>query len=264
MRLEELAAKAQQAGMSVKDLIAKMQNDPVANMLGGIYKGAGQKVGDFVSGTWNNMDTMDKAALTTSPIPILGDAVGLANDARYMAKEPSMMNAGMMAMGAIPFVPSLGMVKAYHGSPHKFDKFSMENIGTGEGAQAYGHGLYFAENPEIAGHYKKTLASGAPGEIYLDGKLVENPTPAQVLATGDQHYMMKMHSPDPNNPTFTDDVIREASELRDSGRLNYNPSGNLYNVNLDVNHEDLLDWDAPLSEQSESVKKAIIDGDLEI
>ena len=27
----------------------------------------------------------------------------------------------------------------------KFDKFSMDQIGTGEGAQAYGHGLYFAD-----------------------------------------------------------------------------------------------------------------------
>ena len=35
-------------------------------------------------------------------------------------------------------------ITAYHGSPHTFDKFSMDKIGTGEGAQAYGHGLYFA------------------------------------------------------------------------------------------------------------------------
>src|SRR5215471_5241978 len=32
-------------------------------------------------------------------------------------------------------------IKAFHGSPHDFDKFSMAKIGTGEGAQAYGHGL---------------------------------------------------------------------------------------------------------------------------
>ena len=28
-------------------------------------------------------------------------------------------------------------IKAYHGSPHDFDEFSTESIGTGEGAQAY-------------------------------------------------------------------------------------------------------------------------------
>ena len=38
---------------------------------------------------------------------------------------------------------------AYHGSPHKFDKFQLDKIGTGEGAQAYGHGLYFADAPDV-------------------------------------------------------------------------------------------------------------------
>ena len=36
-----------------------------------------------------------------------------------------------------------GMAKVFHGSPHLFNKFRMDKIGTGEGAQAYGHGLYF-------------------------------------------------------------------------------------------------------------------------
>jgi hypothetical protein len=51
----------------------------------------------------------------------------------------------------------LGAIKAYHGSPHKFDKFDMSKIGTGEGAQAYGHGLYFAESPEVARSYADDL-----------------------------------------------------------------------------------------------------------
>jgi len=47
---------------------------------------------------------------------------------------------------------------AYHGSPHDFDRFSTDKIGTGEGAQAYGWGLYFAENPKIADGYHRALA----------------------------------------------------------------------------------------------------------
>ena len=46
-------------------------------------------------------------------------------------------------------VPPPGIV-AYHGSPHSFDRFDTSKIGTGEGAQAYGHGLYFAEGEGIA------------------------------------------------------------------------------------------------------------------
>jgi hypothetical protein len=41
-------------------------------------------------------------------------------------------------------------ILAYHGSPYSFDKFDASKIGTGEGAQAYGHGLYFAENEGVA------------------------------------------------------------------------------------------------------------------
>jgi len=43
-----------------------------------------------------------------------------------------------------------GAIKAYHGSPHKFDKFDMSKIGSGEGFQSYGHGLYFAESPNVS------------------------------------------------------------------------------------------------------------------
>jgi len=55
--------------------------------------------------------------------------------------------AGVLKMGQGEQAAVKG-IKAYHGSPHDFDKFSMQKIGTGEGAQAYGHGLYFAENPK--------------------------------------------------------------------------------------------------------------------
>jgi hypothetical protein len=48
-------------------------------------------------------------------------------------------------------------LKAYHGSPHDFDQFSLGKIGTGEGGQAYGHGLYFAEQEATAKAYRDRL-----------------------------------------------------------------------------------------------------------
>jgi hypothetical protein len=42
-------------------------------------------------------------------------------------------------------------IKAYHSSPHDFDAFDLSKIGTGEGAQAYGHGIYSAESPKVSG-----------------------------------------------------------------------------------------------------------------
>jgi hypothetical protein len=49
---------------------------------------------------------------------------------------------------------------AYHGTPHQFDEFSLEAMGTGEGAQAYGWGLYFAGNKSIAEYYRDALSGG--------------------------------------------------------------------------------------------------------
>jgi len=57
---------------------------------------------------------------------------------------------------------------AFHGSPHDFDRFREGAIGTGEGAQAYGYGLYFSTDPNVAEWYRKSLikADTVPGEVY--------------------------------------------------------------------------------------------------
>ncbi len=47
---------------------------------------------------------------------------------------------------------------AYHGSPYDFERFTTEKIGAGEGAQAYGWGLYFAGRKEVADYYRHALA----------------------------------------------------------------------------------------------------------
>lgn len=55
----------------------------------------------------------------------------------------------------------------YHGSPHQFEQFDVGKIGTGEGAQTYGHGLYFAENRKVAEEYQRRLAlEDQTGHIY--------------------------------------------------------------------------------------------------
>jgi hypothetical protein len=49
-------------------------------------------------------------------------------------------------------------IDAWHGSPYQVDKFSVDKIGTGEGAQAFGWGLYFTELKSVAEWYAKKLA----------------------------------------------------------------------------------------------------------
>jgi hypothetical protein len=53
-----------------------------------------------------------------------------------------------------------------HGTPHDFNKFETEKIGTGEGAQAFGYGLYFTENSKIAKGYADKLSKDKSGIIY--------------------------------------------------------------------------------------------------
>ena len=49
-------------------------------------------------------------------------------------------------------------VRALHVSPHSFRKFDTAFMGKGEGAQAYGWGLYFAENPKVNRSYLNQFA----------------------------------------------------------------------------------------------------------
>jgi hypothetical protein len=58
----------------------------------------------------------------------------------------------------VPFEKPKAGFKAYHGTPYRFEQFDLEKIGTGEGAQAYGYGLYFAGEPDVARGYRQTLA----------------------------------------------------------------------------------------------------------
>ena len=58
---------------------------------------------------------------------------------------------------------------AWHGSPYDFDAFDLGSIGSGEGNQAHGWGLYFAKNKKVSVAYKDVL--GAKGSfVILNGE----------------------------------------------------------------------------------------------
>jgi len=64
-------------------------------------------------------------------------------------------------------------ITAYHGSPYDFERFDTSKIGTGEGAQVYGHGLYFAENEPVAKNYRDQLRQEY---VYVDGEKMPHPS----------------------------------------------------------------------------------------
>ena len=64
-----------------------------------------------------------------------------------------------------------------HGSPHKWSKPATieelaRHMGSGEGAQAFGWGMYLAENPKVAGSYREAL-SDSRQVFKVDGKTVD-------------------------------------------------------------------------------------------
>ena len=202
---------------------------------------------------------LDTAAIGLSPVPVIGDAIGLAADASRFYNEPESrtpLNFGLAALGAIPFIPplvSMGLGKiaqsqgktltapsmsgparnqagaiVYHGSPHKFDKFDSSKIGTGEGAQAYGHGLYFAENPEVAKSYK-------PKNPEWQGKKVDS-----YDMTGNVDFA------DGTKGRIADSQWSDFRSAMESAPR----TGSLYKVDLpDEAIAKMLDWDANLADQ---------------
>jgi len=72
-----------------------------------------------------------------------------------------------MPDGAQLVGPTTFSIRAFHGTPHKVDKFSTSKIGTGEGAQAYGYGLYMASSREVAESYRKNLSGDSATQARL-------------------------------------------------------------------------------------------------
>ena len=163
------------------------------------------------------------------------------------------------------------VIEAWHGSPHDFDKFSLDKIGTGEGAQAYGHGLYFADAQDVAKSYRDQFNVDRDGEVnemlmelLADADTDEFP-PEYVVDTLLNNYL--------DGASFSRMAENMNGEYGDwAKRLADSPpqiqqrfkhiaekrQGSLYNVHIDATPDELLDWDAPLSEQSDSIKSKLL------
>jgi hypothetical protein len=141
------------------------------------------------------------------------------------------MKAGETALGA-------GPIRAYHGTPHDFDAFDVSKIGTGEGAQAYGHGLYFAENEGIARAYRNKLAdTPATARFYLD------------RAAGDPSRAANDYWTDViRGPNMTPAEMEQAKQT--AAVIQRGGAGRMYKVDIDADPAQMLDWDKPLEGQN--------------
>lgn len=191
-------------------------------------------------------------------LPGFGQAMALRDLERARrAKDPGA--AAMAASNFIPFGTMLNRFRrgpmseldVYHGTPHRFPateanplgEFDASKIGTGEGAQAYGHGVYYAENPEVAKGYqpRDPKAEAKLMNLYKQAEARQNYDAMEVLEAAMLH--------------------RTASELREQfpkqkglvtriGKINEKAAGSLYKADLpDEMIDRMLDWDKPIKDQ---------------
>jgi hypothetical protein len=187
-----------------------------------------------------------------------------AAKAPQIAKGLLQVEANAMAPSTLPRMNERGAI-VFHGSPHKFDKFDASKIGTGEGAQAYGHGLYLAESPEVARSYQTALSPGGKS-LSIDGARpvmdISGPGGVPSSAAGkvmNQAIMALQQAKDVDKAiaSAASPEVRAAIEkLR--GRVQFSDPGSLYKVDLpDDKIARMLDWDKPLSQQAPEVREAV-------
>ena len=187
-----------------------------------------------------------------------GERVGMAAEKALEAPLQRAYDKGglpremLLAMGQNTVSPAT----VFHGSPHLFNKFDSSKIGTGEGAQAFGHGLYLAESPNVAGEYAKMLQKPTNSMFAEEALEKINPQLLQKLrgATGGDKYSSNagkayMRPSDFNLPP---ELKKEVLAFKKN-------SSNLYQVDLpDEQIAKMLDYDKPLSEQPKIVQDFLL------
>jgi hypothetical protein len=164
----------------------------------------------------------------------------------------------------------------YHGTPYTLPptarnplgEFDASKIGTGEGAQAYGFGIYTAENPAVAKGYQESLAFkgfslkpeterlGINLPISARGEFMRQAQaklPPEKLARNLQNANIDSRSL----------PIEKLTELFKTYQEKI--GGNLYKVDLpDAMIPKMLDYDKQMSEQSLAVQKILLPYQKEI
>lgn len=160
----------------------------------------------------------------------------------------------------------------FHGSPHKFDKFTMDHLGSGEGNQAYGYGLYFASQRKIAEFYRTSLTPSGP-VIIVDGKAVHAD---QDLFPNEQQPFIAMQAFkrirssenleqaiaeqrvkfEKTKSGVQEQILKLMESLQDRDVKIEQSAGQVYEVNIPED-DVLLSWDKPLSQQPQKVRDAL-------
>ena len=227
---------------------------------------------------------------------MLGSVLGPTINERAVAAREAMRRGDMATANALnqslaldfgQFLGSIKPIRAYHGSPYDFDRFDMSKIGSGEGAQAYGHGLYFAENEGVARSYRDALTAensfkykgATPRQLQMSSEPEDyaalsvllklsrdNPNIAAARKAAERKLRRNLRAYQDEaagGSTYavggvnrTKAEIKALRSFRDEDFAPPDP-GRMYEVNIHADPERFLDWDKPLSGQPKEVRAAL-------
>lgn len=198
-------------------------------------------------------------------------------DTSYVAFSPEQIKAVNNHGTWNPADPRIFYQSAWHGTPHRFDEFSLDAIGTGEGAQAHGWGLYFAEDRKVSEGYKNRLTGrfsfsykGVKGEHlkpsseetqairavlrdFYDGKASDLAEAYNGQIREQEKILADEHAAEWQKNMARDRLA--ALKDIDVNQLIVD-TGQLFEVDIPEN-DVLLDEDLPFSEQPEKVRLAL-------
>lgn len=163
--------------------------------------------------------------------------------------------------------------KAYHGSPHSFNKFSTDYMGAGEGAQLYGWGLYFTDKASIAKRYaNKGVQVNVDGDVFISPQKPFVHTPKDFDAFSDEkkiaYNLIEEFSGDKQaafdylQRNADEALIGKVAPILEKLNVEVKGNRNLYEVKIHgdktVDELNFMRWDLPLpTAQKETIRRNI-------
>ena len=174
---------------------------------------------------------------------------------------------------------------AFHGSGADFDRFRLDKIGTGEGAQAFGYGLYFTDSEDIAKFYRNSLGGANVLKTEQGINIIPPSGKEKIKAnfSGFRNKFSKLYGddealfadrylgqfsidPDASEEVLLNKTIETMKSLREKipsntlnilKKFNIPDKGKMYKVALAPKPDELLDYDKTITEQSQKIQDAL-------
>ena len=169
----------------------------------------------------------------------------------------------------------LEMSSTYHGTAAQFRQFNHDFMNSGEGAQAFGWGTYLAQRPGIAKNYWRQdvqRKSDIKDSWTYDGEVIDPDTTklsemAKLLTAAYGAGYVGNRSADAAASMFSlvpEDAatVAELAKKLDVSKaglrsVREKPEGSFMHVDVNFTEDEMLDWDAPINEQSQEVLDAL-------